>query len=373
MFAPPQYDRNARRGWTVLLLVALILCAVSRVSFAQGESLAPPPVDPNAEDDNPIGWASPWTVGDSRWTYGGFYATAEAIFIAPRHSNTNSNINVSDPVASNNVAIGSSTESQYLGLSPRFSVGYAGERGWGLRCVYWMVNTSSCITTPGAVLGTSNTCFTAQTIDLEVTRQLFLPFGGSALTTFGVRNGGVYHSETQSLSGYIPNTTDLVSGTASTSSQFYGTGLTGCTQWLRPLYRGQRTDLGFYGAYRGSTLWGTQASTAATSAQVTSGGVVYPSAYDFVPVYVHNTMFVNELQAGLQWSRSLARWRNNRVFARVVFEYQNWTIASGAGAARASVSAGIPGVTESIVAAAEARALQSVNLLGVGVTAGCYW
>jgi hypothetical protein len=311
--------------------------------------------------------------------WSGLYAGAEATFLDPSFSNSQGKVNIIDPTTPATGLIVDSRNnagSNYLGVAPRVWVGYVCPSGWGVRGGFWTLNNSTFSTSPTTLTnfgGTSSTLFNAYTVDLEVTRQLFFSRGGLALGSFGVRNGGIRHAESISSTGFTPPTYDVASGSVATNSQFYGTGPTGAIQYLYPFYQGGYGNLGLYSAYRGSALFGTQKSSAGATAQVTGAGGNFPIDNEYQAVSALNTMYINELQVGLQWSKLLPRWNNNRAFVRGVFEYQNWTTAYNKGAASAFAGAGSPGTRGTVISVAEARALQSVNFVGFGIGAGCYW
>ncbi len=308
----------------------------------------------------------------------GVYAGAEAVFIAPMYNNnTSSSLTFADPGGVGSFTVSTATPgASNMGFAPRVWLGAAGENGWGVRGTFFELNNSATSTT--GTIGTASfatgrsSLFNMYAIDAEVTKQIILP-RSVALTSFGARNGGIRHNENINVYGFAPTTGNVVSGSASTGSQFFGTGLTGATQWYRPMYQGKYGNVGFYGMYRGSVLWGNDQSTTAQRAFVGTGAF---ARQDNLALGVSNanTMYVNEVQLGPQWSKTMPRWHNNRVFARFTLEYQNWSVNNGSTAVHPRVvGAGIPGTTGVIFSNANANALQNLNLVGFGVSTGCYW
>ncbi len=410
---------KSRRWANILWAVVLTCCTAGQITYARDgigppdatlESVAPDaPEAPVAPDSSvapyavspasPTCGSSPTCGGSSSCgscccntpcytnccpcPWSGIYAAAEATFLDPNFGNTSSKVTLSDPISNPVTVSNGSTGSQSLGFAPRVWIGYVCPSGWGIRGRFWELNTSSTSTQAPVTLtqfgGTSSSLFNAYTTDIEVTRQLFYSPVGIALASFGVRNGGIRHAESQSVSGFGPTTGNFLMGSAATSSQFYGTGLTGGLQLLRPFYQGSYGNLGIFGGYQGSILWGNSAQAASAQALVGTGAATFidnqPQPPNPSSITNPNTMYINELQLGLQWSKVLPRWRNNRAFARLVFEYQNWCVGNNRGGLRYVAGEPPPGTVGSgeVVSEATARALQSVNLVGFGIAAGCYW
>ncbi|HEX3868967.1 MAG TPA: hypothetical protein VHV77_00890, partial [Pirellulales bacterium] len=197
-------------------------------------------------------------------------------------------------------------------------------------------NSAMDFSNPASIGNFQSSQFRMYAVDLEATRELYLR-NSIAMTSFGVRTAGVSFGQSTTNTLVAPTAGDLLVASAATNNSFYGTGLTSATQWMRPVYQGAFGNIGFYGMGRGSVLWGNENSSAVTQATVFGPGAVASSrnGATFGP---GNTMWIGELQAGIQWNKVLTNFLHTRAFARVAFEYQNWGLGTIGNARSLSVA-----------------------------------
>jgi len=265
--------------------------------------------------------------------------------------------------------------------APRLTLGIVGDHGFGIQGRYWeMDNSVAMYDAIGGFPGggfdprfgildrtAGSDRFETYTVDLEGTKD-FGFLGWNLLGTLGARyaefdhersNSAIGRIETGALNGISNNMYSL--GTLQEAS-FHGTGFTGSLTGLRPL---GRSNFSLFASARNSTLWGTANSYAQADA-------AYDGFYGSETVSAANlvsareTLYITELQAGLQWSRNV-RFLNGQMFARGAFEYQFWRADSGEASATATAGDfGVAGPTFVDVTGADLPPYLS----GIGTTQG---
>jgi hypothetical protein len=324
-------------------------------------------------------------INDRGWTP---YAGVEATFFSPNFNNSAVlSVTSSDVVNGTVTTDTSGTGTGSFGIAPRIWFGIAGDNGWGVRVRYWQFNQSSYqfdpltyFLNPADRTGfTSFNSFKMYTLDLEATKE-FCYNDWLLLGSFGARHASLQQAEslnTQVISDPILPFYDYATAQAFGSGTFNGTGLTGGLQALLPLCESCCGDLSFFASARGSALWGTSSGSAQTAATATSNVLLFNSAAGYNYAAYSNdgsTMYVGELQAGLQLNKNLACCNNARAFFRVAFEYQYWQL-DNSGTANATTTAavlGVGGVTGA-TANASSRNFDGLDLVGLSIATGFYW
>jgi hypothetical protein len=302
------------------------------------------------------------------------YIGIEATFFAPIFSSNNP-ITATAFDATANYSF-QSTAPSYLNGAPRITVGLGSCGGRGLRFRYWQFQTSNYDTdsldlaNPNDFTGfTSFGQFKALTVDLEATRE-FLCCRRTLLAGLGVRYVGLRQDESlyaQVLTQPVP---DVLTAQATSSSQFYGTGITTSLQCIEPLCNNCWGELDFFIGGRGSAIFGSTSSSVASSAQVGGAGI-YAISTNLASADQSTTLMIGELQTGLQWNKCCNPCMAiTRVFARAAFEYQYWglnNVDTNANSFAGRVNA------DRISIVTDQRDFSSLNFVGFTLSAGCYW
>ncbi len=257
------------------------------------------------------------------------YLGVEAVFLAPIYNANASQFTLVDVVGNTGLLLDSTlgTVNQLNG-SPRLTLGFGGIDGFGIQGRYWDYNGTPVsqglfipavppATNFGEFLGGTDT-FDAYTVDLEGTKQLSCGLW-NLFGTLGVRYAELEHARSESAFGFVNGSTFALA--AQQGESFHGTGVTSSLSALRSLKC--NPCLAWYGGVRSSALCGRAEARAITSATFngsTASGNSVNGAIDFDD---NETMFITELQAGLQFSRYIRSF-NGRSFARAGFEYQFW-------------------------------------------------
>lgn len=288
--------------------------------------------------------------------------------------------------------------------APRLTLGIVGGNGFGIQGRYWQMNDSVAMYDPVGVFPIGGGAdprfgmldrtagadrFESYIVDLEGTKD-FGFLGWNLLGTLGARyaefdhersNAAIGRIETGALNGLSNNMYSL--GTLQEAS-FHGTGVTSSLTGLRQL---GRSNFSLFASVRGSALWGTANSYAQADAAY-DGFYGSETFSDAQLIRDRETLYITELQAGLQWSRNV-RFLNGQMFARGAFEYQFWRVDGGEAAATATVgdfgvlggtlegspgSPGLPdylsgiGTTEGTATASSAR--HDFDLIGFSLMTG---
>ena len=156
-------------------------------------------------------------------------------------------------------------------------------------------------------------------------------------------------------------------GNVVATHKFSGAGITTGLRGLRPI--GCSNFNLFFGA-RGSVLWDQNASNfVATSAdfQATDG-----YAHTFNGGYAESpaSLFIGEIQAGLQWNAPLKCIPAN-AFARVAVEYQYWCTTSCGGEAAFSAAGPLSGPF--VLASGRSVGNSAFDLVGLSLGTGLTW
>ncbi len=301
-----------------------------------------------------------------------WYLGVEATFLAPLYDNGAAQFGLADTFGGTGVLFNSTHDkADELSGAPRITLGYGGKDGIGIQGRYWELDNgvssfgfAPAITTgvnAGQPLGGSDS-FNAYIVDLEATKE-FSRGRWSLLGTFGARYAEYDRERTDSVFGVVNG--DVFSLSSQQGSAFHGTGLTSSLAGLRPLKN--HPCLSLYGSVRGSALFGQAESSVITHSSF-SGPLSNAGSTNGAIGFDDETMFITELQAGLQWSRSVRSF-NGRMFARAGFEYQFWNTKDQT--AIAGSTSGTPGSSEGFALARGAG--NDFDLIGFNISTGFAW
>jgi hypothetical protein len=271
-------------------------------------------------------------------------------------------------------------------LSPRIWLGVQG-CAWGANVRYWHLNASEGTYDPsigGDGSWNAYDCgrpdfgyfscnrLEAYTIDLEITRR-FCIHNCWMQAAMGVRHASIENNE--GVTGLALTEEGLLSGFARANRLSRGTGLLFGLYGRKPLYPCSCVNW-FYNA-RISTLWGPTQTSAETFAQVQSndpdfvaGAASVNGAYS----NIDDTLFIGEIQLGLEWNYALACLPANAFF-RTALEYQRWDGGKGFSAADSfagiALDDGFP--VESVVSTSASAAEPQMDLFGFTIGTGLTW
>lgn len=303
------------------------------------------------------------------------YLGIEAVFLAPQYDgNGAATFGLQDMAGGGGVQIGGNGNSaDRLTSAPRITLGWIGERGWGVQGRYWKMNNSvSSVDFPSFGAGNQIQplggidAFEAYTIDLELTKQ-FSRGGWNMFGTLGARYADYDHSHTNSVAGSVSNgiSNDAFLLGSFQNESFNGTGLTSSIAALRPFKR--NPNLALFASARGSTLFGN-AGTTAVAASSFGGTFGNANSVNGATDDSDETMFIGEFQTGLQWSRCTTA-LPGRFFARGAFEYQYWDTSNGN--ATAFATSGTAGSSSGSTYVTGGK--QGFDLVGFSVMTGFAW
>jgi hypothetical protein len=300
-----------------------------------------------------------------------FYLGVEATFLAPNYDNGLAEFTLIDPFTTG-VTIGSDFgQADELKGAPRITLGWGSKDKIGIQARYWEFDNTVSFSQIPAFTGGANhiqpfgggDTFDAYTIDLELTKQ-FCRGDWDLLGTFGARYADYDHARNNAVIGAVNG--DLYSLSSVQGESFHGTGLTFSLSGLRPLKR--KPCLALYVSARGSTLFGEVETLAETSSSF-YGPSGNAGSVNGALASSDETLFMAEIQAGLQWSRCVRSF-NGRMFARAVFEYQYWG-ADDPSAVAYSESFSIP--ANSFGSAYAEGGEHDFDLIGFSIATGFAW
>jgi hypothetical protein len=274
-----------------------------------------------------------------------------------------------------------SVDSMYL--TPRIWLGVQG-CAWGVGVRYWHLR--ACEGSSDSSLEESNgwghndwdwdavpevgyfdnNCLDAYTVDLEVNRR-FCIHDCAMQASFGVRHGSVEHHESIVGTAFGDDARFISFARADRYSR--GTGIVLGLYGRKPLFPCSCLHW-FYNA-RWSALWGPTATSAETFAAVMADGSSAGSV-NGASTCVGDTMFIGEIQLGLEWNYAL-RCLPANAFFRAALEYQRWDGGTGF-----SESASFAEYTDSNDFSSEISAYTSaaepqMDLVGITIGTGLTW
>ncbi len=305
---------------------------------------------------------------------GGWYASAEATYLAPLYDGGASSFTLIDGNTGDLVTTGPTTETaEDLTAAPRITLGRVLDNGIGVQFRYWELNNAvSNLDLPDPITGNQiqslggNDSFEAYTIDLELTKG-FCYGKTDFLGTFGVRHGRISHTRQDQVIGTVNGSAYNLGAT--TGEEFDGTGLTSSLSMVREI--NQCRGLGVYVNLRGSVLFGEAETLAITQSSVGAGPFGSSNSVNGAISRDDEAGFIGEVGAGLQFSRCV-RNSSNRMFARVGVEYQYWGSDQGDVLANSTTGVLVPGFA-SLGTATATGGEQDYNLIGLAFATGFTW
>ncbi len=273
-----------------------------------------------------------------------------------------------------------------LYMSPRIWLGVQG-CCWGANLRYWHLQASEGGYDPsigGFGLWDGYDCgrpdlgyFTcsrleAYTVDLELTRRFCLN-DCQMQAAVGLRHAELEASE--GITGLAVTDEGILSGFARANQLSRGTGFLLGLYGRKPLYPCSCVNW-FYNA-RWSALWGPTQTAAETFAAVQASDTDFTATAGSVNgayTNIDDTMFIGEIQLGLEWNYAL-RCLPANAFFRAAVEYQRWD--GGSGNSNANSFAGITVVQQvdptSIVSTQASGLAPQLDLLGFTLGTGLTW
>lgn len=214
--------------------------------------------------------------------------------------------------------------------APRIWIGAQSGRGWGAQVRYWdyeahasgdgLIDTVS----GGAQVADSYAAHEVSTVrmyalDAEGTRTLQGErwwIQGS----LGMRHGSL---QLENLRGAVNFASQAATDAQSRlfTQDFFGTGLTSSIQVARRL---GATDWEWFGAFRGSALWGHQTLHEDRN-EISLGSPLIN--FSFTNNYDQTAIYILETQVGAQWSHYLDCCRGE-IYLRTALEYQFWDMVT---------------------------------------------
>lgn len=278
------------------------------------------------------------------------------------------------------------TDVDSMYLSPRIWLGVQG-CCWGTNIRYWHLQASEGTYDPSlGGLGTwddfdcgrpdlgffSNNRLEAYTVDFEITRR-FCVHDCWMQAALGVRHADIQNDE--SITGLALTDEGILNGFANANRRSRGTGLMLGLYGRKALFPCSCVNW-FYNA-RLSTLWGPTTTNVETFAAVQSSDpdfVATAGSVNGAYTTVDDTLFIGEIQLGLEWNYALCCLPANAFF-RLAIEYQRWDGGKGESAADSfagiSIDDGEPAT--SIVATSAFAAEPQMDLLGFTIGTGLTW
>jgi hypothetical protein len=276
------------------------------------------------------------------------------------------------------------TDSLYM--SPRIWLGVQG-CCWGANLRYWHLQASEGSFDPslGSLGGWDDfdcgrpdvgfftySTLEAYTVDLELTRRFCLNDCWMQAAV-GVRHAELWADD--GITGLALTDEGLLNGFGRANRNTRGTGILLGLSGRKPLFPCSCINW-FYNA-RWSALWGPTQTSAETFAAVQSSDpdfVASAASVNGAYTTIDDTLFIGEIQLGLEWNYCLCCLPANAFF-RVAIEYQRWD--GGQGFSAADSFAGITIVDEvdptSIVTTTASADEPQLDLLGFTIGTGLTW
>lgn len=277
-----------------------------------------------------------------------------------------------------------------LYVAPRLWLGVQGCL-WGVNARYWHMRASEGSFDP--TLGSDgtwdgpkcgqpdfgfNSCndFEAYTIDLEVTRRVCLHDCWMQFA-LGVRHAEIEHNAALSAAAIADDS--VLFGFANAHRQSRGTGILLGWYGRKPIY--PCSCVNWFYNFRWSALWGPTETAADTGALVTltstdPDAVAAAGSVNGASTVANDTLFIGEIQVGLEWDYAL-RCLPANAFCRLAVEYQRWSSGTGYSQANSFAGTGIDNngsITQATLGDAFAIAdAPELDLVGLAVSTGLTW
>jgi hypothetical protein len=213
----------------------------------------------------------------------------------------------------------------------------------------------------------------AYTVDLELTRRFCL-HDCAMQGSVGVRHAEIEHNE--GLFGLANTEEGLLTGSARASRLSRGTGILLGLYGRKPLY--SRSCVHWFYNARWSALWGPTQTSAETFASVLATDPSFNGSAASVNgafTNVDDTLFVGEIQLGLEWNYAL-QCVPAKAFFRAAIEYQRWDGGLGFAQSQSFAGAEISNQVEpelGMLTANAAAAEPQMDLIGITLGTGLTW
>jgi hypothetical protein len=381
-----------------LQLVSQILMDNQVMRAAQEEALPPAPGDANGSTNPDTGSKHDVPQLDGEPMYYGeccpprprlfWTAGVEATFLNPDLNTDGVSITVEEiDEDRHDVCTTLSNDIDSIYVSPRIWLGVQG-CAWGANLRYWHLQASEGAFDPSiGGLGTWDdfdcgvpdfgfmTCsrLEAYTVDLELTRRFCLN-DCAMQAAMGIRHAEIDHGE--ALWALANADEGLLTGMARANRLSRGTGLMFGLYGRKPIFPCSCVHW-FYNA-RWSALWGPTQTSVETFASVhtIADPNISGSAASVNAAYtnVDDTLFIGEIQLGLEWDYCLQCIPANAFF-RAALEYQRWDGGKGFSQSQSFAGAEIVGQVDpvSIITADAAASVPQMDLIGIALSTGLTW
>lgn len=366
--------------------------------LAQVEPIPATPGTPPAEQNPPNGYAT--TSGQNHYegsVYGEdccppqrvlfWTAGVEATFLNPDMNSNGAYLSVEDSTIDRFDEFSSISEDvDSIYFSPRAWIGIQGCQ-WGANLRYFHLQASEGVYDP--TLGSLGTwddfdCgvpdvgyltasrLEAYTVDLEITRR-FCYNDCWMQASAGLRHANIEFSE--SISGLALTDAGLLSGYGRGNRSTRGTGFLLGLYGRKPVF--PCSSVNWFYNVRWSALWGPTRTSAETFASVQASDPDFTaSAASVNGAYtcVDDTLFIGEIQVGLEWNYALVCMPANAFF-RAAVEYQRWDGGPGASGANSFAGITLDGdtVASSIINTSAGAESPQLDLLGFTIGTGLTW
>lgn len=277
-----------------------------------------------------------------------------------------------------------------LYVAPRLWLGVQGCL-WGVNARYWHMRAGEGSFDP--VLGSDgtwngphcgredfgfNSCndFEAYTVDLEVTRRVCLHDCWMQFA-LGVRHAEIEHNAALNAAALADDS--VLFGFANAHRQSRGTGLLLGWYGRKPVF--PCSCVNWFYNFRWSALWGPTETAAETGVLTTltssdPDAVAAAGSVNGASTCANDTLFIGEIQLGLEWDYAL-RCMPANAFCRLAVEYQRWSSGTGYSQANSFAGSGVDNngtITQLTLGDALAIAdAPELDLVGLAVSTGLTW
>jgi hypothetical protein len=295
-----------------------------------------------------------------RWVAG-----VEAVWLSPQQQVTPSTYDVERRAAPTDFFSSSAATVDGLYITPRIWLGYQGE-DWGVMTRYWRMcepgEHASALDEHSNWLSSLN-IFKAETFDIEGTRT-FCWRDTWNIASFGMRYAEL-RQESRLEASDVLDDQGMYAGSAFSRHHFSGVGLTAGLAGLKPI---GCENLHLFYSLRGSFLWDDKATNYVETTSLWTDGTTTAVDGASTLYCTNGTMFIGEVQVGVQWNFELVR-NCSDAFFRFALEYQYWDTSDTGTAVQHSYAGPVGILGTSTATAGDAQ----VNLIGFTIATGFTW
>jgi hypothetical protein len=292
---------------------------------------------------------------------------AETTFLAPIITGMTARTLIVDNSTSDGAGVIDDVGLEMMTCAPRVWFGVNNGEGWGLVTRFWYLNDIQ-LAQRSVDVGAMDFELQGEnrlkqyTIDLEMTRNF--EWGNWLMdASFGARYASIEYFAGAASAAQFGST--LATATAISERSFNGSGITfslgGRRAW-RP-----NSSMHWIWNARGSTIFGNARYAAFAGTEIFDGGSPQTDG-DIDRTSFNDTLFIGEVQGGVQWEHRLQA-TPATAFFRVVCEYQYW---GGVDNDNAEITVVTTTTDADVASAAYARGI-NLDLIGLAVGAGLTW